>query len=56
MGFLWILVTILSVLMVICVLALVDQYQTLQLIRAALQLEDNPSPSRSPMMARSGPR
>jgi hypothetical protein len=30
--------------MVICVLALVDQYQTLELIRATLKLEDNPSP------------
>ncbi|MFI6238387.1 hypothetical protein ACIBEF_00750 [Micromonospora sp. NPDC050795] len=44
MGFLWIVVAALSVTMVICLLALVDQYQTLELIRAALKLEDNPSP------------
>jgi hypothetical protein len=30
--------------MVICVLALVDQYQTLELIRTSLKLEDNPAP------------
>ncbi|GAA3956304.1 hypothetical protein [Actinoplanes auranticolor] len=44
MDFLWIVVAILSVIIVICVLALVDQYQTLELIRATLKLEDNPSP------------
>ena len=44
MGFLWVVVAILSIIMVICVLALVDQYQTLELIRATLKLEDNPSP------------
>ncbi|MBO3741483.1 hypothetical protein [Actinoplanes flavus] len=44
MGFLWVLVAALSVIVLICVFALVDQYQSLELIRAALKLEDNPSP------------
>ncbi|MCX5065806.1 hypothetical protein OOJ91_07925 [Micromonospora lupini] len=49
MGFLWVVVAALSVLMGICVLALIDQYQTLELIRTSLKLEDNPSPIPIPM-------
>ncbi|TMR99085.1 hypothetical protein [Nonomuraea basaltis] len=41
---LWLVVGVLSVLVVICLLALVDQYKTLELIRAKLKLEDNPEP------------
>ena len=44
MTFLWVVVVVLSILVVICLLALIDQYQTLELIRAKLKLEDNPEP------------
>ncbi|HEX6686108.1 MAG TPA: hypothetical protein VF062_25265 [Candidatus Limnocylindrales bacterium] len=48
MTFLWVVVGVLSVLMVICLLALVDQYHTLELIRAKLKIEDNPQPLNVP--------
>lgn len=44
MIFLWIVVTVLSLLVSICLMALVDQYQTLQLIRGRLELDDAPAP------------
>ena len=44
MSFLWIIVGVLCLLVLICLLALVDQYRTLELIRARLNLEDNPEP------------
>lgn len=44
MIFLWIVVSVLSVLVLICLLALVDQYQTQQLIRGRLELDDAPAP------------
>jgi hypothetical protein len=44
MIFLWVAVSILSILVVICVLALVDQYLTLEVIRNRLKLEDTPEP------------
>ncbi|MFF1477149.1 hypothetical protein ACFVYD_06165 [Streptomyces sp. NPDC058301] len=44
MMFLWIVVAVLSLLVLICLLALVDQYQTQQLIRGRLELDDAPAP------------
>ncbi|MFD5887182.1 hypothetical protein ACFWHQ_14550 [Streptomyces sp. NPDC060334] len=44
MIFLWVVVSVLSVLVLICLLALVDQYQTQQLIRGRLELDDAPAP------------
>ncbi|GGQ60206.1 thioredoxin domain-containing protein [Couchioplanes azureus] len=44
MGFLWVVVAALSLLVVVCLLALVDQYRSLEVIRTALGLEDNPTP------------
>lgn len=49
MTFLWVAVGVLSLLVAICVLALVDQYRTLELIRAKLKLEDNPTPIELPL-------
>lgn len=48
MIFLWIVVAVLSVLVLICLLALVDQYQTQQLIRGRLELDDSPAPVEIP--------
>ncbi|MDT0543140.1 MULTISPECIES: hypothetical protein [Streptomyces] len=48
MIFLWIVVAVLSVLVLICLLALVDQYQTQQLIRGRLELDDAPAPVEIP--------
>lgn len=48
MTFVWIAIAVLSLLLAICLLALVDQYRTLELIRARLKLEDNPEPIRLP--------
>jgi hypothetical protein len=44
MTMLWIVVVLLSLLVLVCLLALVDQYRTMELIRAKLKLEDNPEP------------
>ncbi|GII95827.1 hypothetical protein [Sinosporangium siamense] len=44
MTFLWMLVAAISMLTVIAVLALADQYRTLEQVRAKLKLEDNPTP------------
>jgi hypothetical protein len=44
MTMLWIVVVVLSLLVLLCLLALVDQYRTMELIRARLKLEDNPEP------------
>ncbi|MFF7788141.1 hypothetical protein [Streptomyces sp. NPDC007991] len=49
MIFLWIVVAVLSVLVLVCLLALVDQYQTQQLIRRRLELDDAPSPIDLPL-------
>ncbi|MGW5679455.1 hypothetical protein ACWEV4_30990 [Streptomyces sp. NPDC003860] len=48
MIFLWIVVSVLSVLVLVCLLALVDQYQTQQLIRGRLELDDAPAPIEIP--------
>ena len=44
MTMLWIVVVVLSLLVLLCLLALVDQYRTMELIRARLKLDDNPDP------------
>jgi hypothetical protein len=44
MTMLWIVVVLLSLVVLVCLLALVDQYRTMELIRAKLKLEDNPEP------------
>jgi len=44
MTLMWIMLAILTVLVGICVLALTDQYHTLELVRRALDLQDNPEP------------
>ncbi|GAA1704926.1 thioredoxin domain-containing protein [Fodinicola feengrottensis] len=49
MTFVWIAIAVLGLLLAVCLLALVDQYRTLELIRARLKLEDNPEPIQLPV-------
>lgn len=49
MTFLWIAVVVLSLVVTVCLLALVDQYRTLEVIRARLELEDAPHPIPIPL-------
>lgn len=44
MTLLWVTVVVLALLTAICLLALVDQYRSLELIKAKLKLEDSPEP------------
>jgi hypothetical protein len=44
MATVWAFLAIIAVLLLICMLALVDQYRTLALIRARLEMDDSPEP------------
>ncbi|GII95825.1 hypothetical protein [Sinosporangium siamense] len=44
MIFLWVVVGVLCLLTAVCLLALIDQFRTLELIRTKIKLEDTPEP------------